>query len=194
MKDANWELLLGKIRGELSNLAEFVDDTMHNLDTLVHTVKVGSEKFPEASDQLQTVTGDLESAANNIMTLLESLIDENEKAGGLISELKTVTGKLEGADAEKAAKLVEELDGMNSDSKDSMMEMFSHMSFHDLSGQKLKKVMTSLGQVETKLKTLAEKFGVPLTTVDKKAVGDETEAAESLDQDVVDKLLAELGG
>ena len=82
----NWNSKLNILREELSNLAKFVDQTRQGIDTLETTVKLSSQKFPEASTQLNAVTGDLENAANKIMTIVEGLMSDGEarrrKVGG----------------------------------------------------------------------------------------------------------------
>lgn len=197
MNEASWNELLGKIRGELSNLAEFIDTTKNNIESLETTVQMGSEKFPEASSQLTAVTGDLESAANNIMTIIEFLLDEHEKSCSLIEELEAWAEGLPDESGKEGLRIIGELKGKNTTSKDSMMDILASMSFHDLSGQKLKKVIGSLGAVEDKLLNLAEKFGFTLTattgTGECAANGDIAPAGSRLEQDVVDKLLKELG-
>ena len=70
----NLNEVLNKLREELSSLASFIDKTRQGIDNLETTVKIGSERFPEASNQLSAVTGELENAANKIMTILEGLM------------------------------------------------------------------------------------------------------------------------
>lgn len=189
MNDGKMTEMIGKIREEVSSLAVFIDRTRRGIDSLESTVKVGSEKFPEASSQLKTVTGDLENAANTIMTILESLMEEQDKASSLIKELSSLAGE--------EGKKVSELQKINDSTKASMMEIFSHMSFHDLSGQKLKKVITSLAVVESKLLEIAMNFGL----LDGNGKGQDEILAElknrkeekPINQDIVDQLLKELG-
>jgi two-component system chemotaxis response regulator CheY len=148
-----------------------VDDARKGIDEIESAFQVSSEKFPEASGQLSVVSGDLENAANNIMGLIEDLIDEHDKSKELIEELVALTKKLSAKESEKADKLTEKLEAVNTDMKTIMMDMFANTSFHDLSGQKLKKVISTLGTVESKIIDMACSFGVTAqssNTVDEK--------------------------
>lgn len=197
MNEASWNVLLGKIREELSGMAEFIDKIKNNIENIETTVKISTEKFPEANSQLTAVTGDLESAANNIMTLLETTIEEHDKSRNLLQELSNWAETLPGRNGQRGLELIGELELKNINIKESTMEIIANMSFQDLTGQKLKKVIESLGTVEEKLLNLAEKFGfskVPETrkraaNCDGTVVGGDN----FVDQDVVDRLLKELG-
>lgn len=190
----NWNDVLTKIREELASLAKFIDKTRQGIDSLETTVKVGSEKFPEASNQLAAVTGDLENAANNIMTILEGLMSEQDRTETLLNSLAEWTGR-DNADG-AGREFVKELQAINMKSKKDMMDIFANMSFQDLTGQKLKKVIGSLAVVESKLLDMALSFGVEELAVKKRA-GEEVEFKSApevpINQDIVDRLLKELG-
>lgn len=197
MSDTNWNTMLGRIREELSSLATFIDKTRKGIDTLESTVKVGSERFPEASSQLSAVTGDLENAANNIMSILEGLMTEQERTQSLLKSLSDWAGKLPEEDRKTGAAFIVQLEGINQKTKSEMMDIFTNMSFHDLSGQKLKKVIGSLAVVETKLLELALNFGLKENQEGEEAPEFKTPKIAMtelpINQDIVDKLLKELG-
>lgn len=200
MADNDWNEALTRVKTELSVLVKFVDKTRNGLDSLQSTVKISSEKFPEASKQISSVAGEIENAANNIITLLESMMLEQEKAQYLI---KSLSSWLKGVPLEDKAKVTEalaQLDGINTRQKRDLMEIFTNLSFQDLTGQKLKKVIASLSMIESKLLELALTFdfGDNIKKEEKKEMLNElkeTHAAEPmrLNQDVVDKILKELG-
>ena len=200
MADNNWDDALGRVKSELSVLVKFVDKTRTGLDSLQSTVKISSEKFPEASKQINSVAGEIESAANNIITLLESMMLEQEKAQYLIKSLTTWVGGIPLEDKPKVVEALAQLDGINTRQKRNLMEIFTNLSFQDLTGQKLRKVIVSLSMIETKLLELALifDFNDTIKKEDKKVMLTElkeTHAAEPmrLNQDVVDKILRELG-
>ncbi len=195
----NWNSKLNKLREELSSLAKFVDQTRQGIDTLETTVMISSQKFPEASTQLNAVTGDLENAANKIMTIVEGLMSDGDATHALLNELKAWAASLEGDGGAKGTAVIKKLDEMNAKSKNDMMEIFTNMSFQDLTGQKLKKVIGSLAVVESKLLELALNFGF---NGDPAKQEQKTELLNGLkgptnnlpiDQDVVDKIMKELG-
>ncbi len=182
--------VVDKLRDELARLLDYVEMTKTGLQCIENTVVVGSQTVPEASVQINTVTGDLENAANTIMTILEEVLEEHDRSSALLAKLTEWAGGLAEDDRAKGTKLISSISEIQESTKKKMMEIFTNMSFHDLSGQKLKKVNTSLSVVETKLVEIAKNFGI------KKADNGNGKAhvAEVMDQDIVDKLLKEIGG
>ncbi|MBI5643118.1 MAG: protein phosphatase CheZ [Deltaproteobacteria bacterium] len=195
MSGNNWNEVMIKIKGELASLAQFIDKTRNGIDTLETTVKVGSERFPEASNQIAAVTGDLENAANNIMTILEDLMAEQDKMHASLADLTQWAGSLGEADGVKGLKMIGDMEKVHNKTKTELMEIFTNMSFHDLSGQKLKKVIGSLAVVESKLLEMALSFGFEdkLNTHAPGGFIPQAQPEKPIDQNVVDKLLKELG-
>lgn len=191
MSRKDWNVVMTKIKDELSGLAKFIDRTRQGLDSIETTVKIGTEKFPEASNQLSDVTGDLENAANKIMNIVEELMADQDKAGALIKSLGEWSANA-AADPGKGAEIAGELAAINGKAKNSMMELFALMSFQDLTGQKLRKVIGSLDVVEKKLVDIALSFGI-----DEAGLNNSSEPKKAgnvtVNQDIVDKLLKELG-
>ncbi|MBI5969914.1 MAG: protein phosphatase CheZ [Deltaproteobacteria bacterium] len=199
MGNEDWNDVLKRIKDELSVLVRFVDKTRTGLDSLQTTVKLSSEKFPEASRQLSAVAGELENAANNIIALLENLLMEHEEAQDVIRSLHEWAAGLSPEEKKKGAALFGKLEGISNSMKKDLMEIFSSLSFQDLTGQKLKKVVEGLSIVESKLLELAINFDFNDTIKlrDKKAMLNELKEVANepmkLNQDVVDKILKELG-
>lgn len=199
MGTTDWNDNLKRIKDELSLLVRFVDKTRTGLDSLQTTVKLSSEKFPEASRQLSAVAGELENAANNIIALLENLLGEHEESQAIIKSLHEWMGGFAPEEKKKGAAMLGRLEGINSSMKKDLMEIFSSLSFQDLTGQKLKKVVEGLSIVESKLLELAINFDFNDTIKlrDKKAMLNELKEVANepmkLNQDVVDKILKELG-
>lgn len=191
MDGKNWNDVMSKIKEELSSLAQFVDKTRRGIDTLETTVKAGTERFPEASNQIAAVTGDLENAANNIMSILEGIMTEQDRMHTVLESVTQWAGSLPEGDSAKGLGLIKELGAIHEKTKTELMDIFTNMSFHDLSGQKLRKVISSLAVVESKLLEMALSFGFEDTG---KGNGAREAAPEKpMNQDVVDRLLKELG-
>ncbi|MBI5235778.1 MAG: protein phosphatase CheZ [Deltaproteobacteria bacterium] len=202
MPETEWSELLKRVKDELALLVKFVDKTRNGLDSIESTVKLSTEKFPEASRQIDLVAGELENAANNIITLLESMMLEQERTQYLIKSLSEWISSVSADNKDKASDAIGQLGAINIKLKKDLMEIFSNLSFQDLTGQKLRKVMTSLSSVETRLLELALTFDI---VGDKgkvhKAKKDmldvlsdaKKEEPMKLNQEVVDKILRELG-
>ncbi len=193
MPDANQEDMHRRLKHELSEIVKFIDSTRKGMAALETTVKIGSEKFPEASSQLKSVTGDLENAANNIMTILEGIMTDHEKADVLFNRLSAWTGLVEEEKRAEGASIAAELEAIQSKTKKDIMEIFSGMSFQDLTGQKLKKIISSLAVVETRILGLALDFGLTETInpQDRTEMISKLKASEEvpLKQDVVDSIM-----
>ncbi|MBI5810001.1 MAG: protein phosphatase CheZ [Deltaproteobacteria bacterium] len=189
---ANSELLT-RIRAGLSSLTMFVDSARGGIESLESTVRISTEKFPEASGYLSNVTGDLESAANSIMTILEDLMNEQDKYPALLTALRQIITELPPDKGAKAASVIQELDSINTKTKKELMNIFAGMSFQDLSGQKIKKVMSALADVEKRIGELADSFGFG-SSMRAGAAAKPAIPAAPVDQNAVDEILKGLGG
>lgn len=180
--------LMEKIKSEFSHLAGYIEMAKAGVENLEGAVRAGNEKFPEASGHLNMVTSELENAANSIMTIVEGLMEEQDRTATLLKALSGLTGGLAEGDRADAVSIINELSSINSRAKTGMTDMFASLSFHDLSGQKLKKVVAALAAVEGKLHGLAESFGFKDVARARPASG---QAGYS--QSAVDELIKGLG-
>jgi len=200
MSGKNWNDVLKGIKKELDSLSSFVERTKEGIDSLESTIRMSSERFPEASHQLTNVTQDLEKAANDIMTIVEGLMDEHDRTHTLLEGLAEWAGGLPSDLAGNGAETIKELDEINSKGKNDIMTIMTNLSFQDLTGQKLKKVIGSLSVVESKLLELTLYFGFadPGAERVREQDGDPElkgpDHPDALDQDAVEKLLKELRG
>ncbi|GEM_PF-2381925 len=197
MSEEKWDAVLNDIKGELSELANFVEKTKKGLDGIESTVKAGNEKLPEATDHIRCVTGDLEKAANTIMSILERVMREQERSLHLLGILKSWAEDLEEKNASEGLGIIQVLEGVIVRMKADMMDILTNLSFHDLSGQKLRKVMSAFSDVQSKILELAVHFGLQSNKdpSDKEGLLDELKdvsVSMELKQDVVDKILKEM--
>ena len=157
-----------------------------------------SELFSEASRQLDEILTTTEQAAADIMTIVERHMDLQEEATNLIeTATKTVL------DAKQAARLLE----INNALADDLPKILTSLSFQDLTGQRIKKVIDALGKIETTalelfvstglaLKAHQQEPGKDMDTIKKEAKQTASKLkGPSLDanQADVDDLLAQLG-
>ncbi|MBI5237467.1 MAG: protein phosphatase CheZ [Deltaproteobacteria bacterium] len=183
--------LMEKIKSEFSHLAAYIEMAKAGVESLADAVRLGNEKFPEASGHLNMVTNDLENAANSIMTIVEGLMEEQDKSQSLINALSGLTGRLPESDRANALSIISELSSINSKAKTGMTDMFANLSFHDLSGQKLKKVIAALGAVEEKIHGLADSFG--FKDIVRASGGRPASEQAGYSQSAVDELIKGLG-
>lgn len=188
MNNKDWNAVLTRIKTELSDLAHYVDSAKKGIESLEVTVRLSTEKFPEASKHLNAVSGDLETAANSIITILEGMINDSDKTQKLIAELNSLRTDLAGPSRARFDAAVKDLTAANSGNKAAAMDMFTFVSFHDLSGQKLKKVMDTLATVENKIAEIAQGFGFEEGAAQAKTAGKEH---TKVNQDAIDVLLSQ---
>jgi len=218
----------------LRNLTHEMSEDMKELALLIINFKkdlktkidpeitdLATQFIPEASNQLEAVIETTENAANKIMDNLDSMQNEAEKMETALSslkegEMKVPGGKEKEAESEIDSKtiktispLIEYLESRTRDYMSLISDSFVQISFQDLTGQKIRRIMELINQMEHKLKEMIVSFGVKLTQIEKnpgiskrefqKAVEEKTaeffgsqKADQGLDQGDIDKLLANL--
>lgn len=102
--------------------------------------KETEELFSEASEQLDAIVQTTEKATEDIMKVIEKHMDLQGKAG---QQLKTLKEK--GIDDETIEKLIESNQALNND----LMELMTLLSFQDLTGQRIKRIIYAFKQVQT---------------------------------------------
>lgn len=95
--------------------------------------------FTEASQQLDEIMSTTFEATENIMTKTEELFDKQQEAARIIGEMQS--GESSPAHLRRLAEINEE----NGQAFTSIMEA---LSFQDLTGQRMKKVVNALGKIE----------------------------------------------
>lgn len=157
-----------------------------------------TELFSEASRQLDEILTTTEQAAADIMTIVERHMDWQEEATNLIETATKTT-----LDNKQAARLLE----INNALADDLPKILTSLSFQDLTGQRIKKVIDALGKIETTalelfvstglaLKAHQQEPGKDMDTIKKEAKQTASKLkGPTLDanQADVDDLLAQLG-
>ncbi|MBI5746080.1 MAG: protein phosphatase CheZ [Nitrospirae bacterium] len=179
--------------GELGELARYINITFRKLQTLEPNIKLSSEKIPMATSQLSDITRATEEATNRILELTEKVLDNHDLISSGIERVK-------GSDRLDKSN-IGELDKLVSDNKESLIEIITCLSFQDLTGQKINKIMVMMRDVESRILELIVTFGLkaknketsmdgvtsPILNELKKPVSDD------LKQDLVDDMLKRFG-
>lgn len=211
------------MRGAMKDMAlliiNFRQDLMAKIDP--ELTEVATKYIPEASNQLEGIIETTEKAANKIMDNLEALQEQTAKMESVIASLKS--GKLnvpvdeaKSAEVEIDSRTIEELNPLINYMDSSIQnyealttDIFVHMSFQDLTGQRIKKIMTLVKEMEEKLKNMLVCFGIKLSAKEKnpdisdeelqKFVDDKVfelagpqKAGKGLDQTDIDNILANI--
>lgn len=189
-----------ELEGKLGTLAQYIDKTRKSLLEISPSITVaGSKEIPTASAQLSKLVETIDEAANKLLDLTEEVVGHSDRMNSLVNELKREIEK--NPNASQAAKgILMEMDITNKAAKDDFLEILASLSFQDFTGQKMRKVMHTLEEVEKRLLEFILLFGIKLD-------GDEEElkkegmieklndASQPLDlkQDVVDEIFRDLG-
>ena len=173
--------------------------------------------IPRTTDQLEGVIETTEKAANQIMDNLETMQTSGEKMEHVLSDLKKGEVKLPGRnngtlDPETIFNLSPVFNFLEANVRDSLSlisDTFVQMSFQDLTGQRIKRIMTLVSQMEEKLREMIISFGIKIAAKEKnpeisnaelqRAIEKKVERlagpqreGQGLDQEGIDELLANL--
>ncbi|MEK6814981.1 MAG: protein phosphatase CheZ [Nitrospirota bacterium] len=145
------------VKGELAQLAEYINKTRVSLQHLEPSVRETTKNIPMASQQLSDVTRATEEATHKVLSLTEEILDEQESLG------KHLAAARGAASAPGGDGLLPALDAINATTdrtKEKLIEIMTNLSFQDLTGQKIKKIVALVQEVEAKILELILSFGL----------------------------------
>lgn len=185
-----------RLQGELGNLASFINKTMKNLRKLDPAMIEASEKMPGAAESLSDIIKTTEAATHKVLSITEKLMDEQEMIFGKVKELRSAASSqaIEGSVILRLAKDIEDLANQNNED---LVQIMTALTFQDITGQRIKKIISLVEEVETRILEILVAFGI------KKLEGDKREEimeqlkgatkSDVLKQDLVDDILKNLG-
>ena len=208
-----------EMTGELKDLAVLVIDFKNDMRSKIkpEITDIATKFIPQATDQLEAIIETTEEAANKIMDNLETMQGQTEKIKDIFTSLKD--GELQLPEGEKICidsrtieavlPLVSYMESNAQNYMSLISDSFVQMSFQDLTGQRIKRIITLVSQMEGKLKDMLVAFGIKLTKHEKnpditneelqKAVEEKVielagpqKSGQGLDQTDIDDLLAGL--
>lgn len=155
------------------------------------------EIFSEASRQLGEILVTTETATESIMTVVEKHLERNAQSMAILDRIGA------SADAEDVAVLRSGAETLDQD----LMEIMTTLSFQDLTGQRIKRIVTALQQIEKvvfelymatglSMKAMAENPDQPVEEIRQasKARASELKGPQpDSSQSDVDDLLSQLG-
>jgi chemotaxis protein CheZ len=187
-----------KLYGELGELTRYIENTMRQLRCAEAPVAESTEQLPQASEHLSDLAKLTEEGTHRVMELTEAMQDNRRVVSQSLGELTKFLARRPGGAiaAEHIAAVVQSL---SADDK-RLMDIMTALSFQDLVGQRIKKIITILDDVEHKLLQMVVVFGTKqegAQGVNGKAdhMLKELEASRStaLKQDLVDDILGQFG-
>jgi chemotaxis protein CheZ len=184
---------------KIGELARYLDETMRRLSALEHPLTNSTSQLPHASDTLTELTRMTEEGTHTIMELTEGLLLNHRQFQAGLTAIHTALSE-EGPGQTGILAKVGGLADLAASNQKSLMDIITALSFQDLTGQRIKKVVGVLDEVQSRLVELVVVFG--LQGVPEPADKDRAAVllkelgatkATSIKQDVVDDLLKEFG-
>lgn len=201
MADGEFQRLVKiEARGQLGHLARYINQTMGNLQQLDPTVRTSSHEFPRMSEHLSDVVRTTEQASMQVMDEVEAIVGEQAAMEGLIRQLATL---LKADDRhETAVQTLARLQELNSGAQERALKIMGAMEFQDITAQRIEKSLALIAEIQDRLLRLLVLFNVPPdqegggnAETKWKMLSEFAAASDSntMDQGMVDRLLAELG-
>lgn len=182
-----------KLKGELKRLAKYIEETRKKLQYIDSPIKSTTKSFPEASMQLSDITRQTEEATHKVISLTEKILDDQNRLTEILKNLKKFVSNNIKKENREIKSIINDIQNINISNKEDLIDLLTALSFQDLTGQKIKKIISLVQDVETKILVLLVSFGL----VDKKKreemVTELKDPSKSIDlkQDLVDDILAE---
>lgn len=192
-----------EMTGAVKELALLVIEFRRDIKNKVHPElnDLATKYIPEAADQLEGIIETTENAANRIMDNLDLLQEQTKKMGETIASLKAGKLKVQGKTTdfieceidvktlEMIRPLINYIETTGHSNTALVTDIFVQMSFQDLTGQRIKKIMILVQEMEEKLKKMVVNFGIKLSEKGKNP----DISSEELNRVVSEKIFALAG-
>jgi len=157
-----------EMSSSVKDLALMIINFRRDLKSRIHPdITDLTEKYiPQTADQLEGIIETTEQAANKIMDNLEAMQSDYENMAAILADLKTGQvsvpagddavheAQVDGETAETLAPLVKYLTTIINANIAMIADTFIQMSFQDLTGQRIKRIMNLVSQMESRLQRM----------------------------------------
>ena len=186
-----------KMYAELGALARSMELAVRECRTVDVPLSTTTSQLPKATEHLSDLARLTEDGTHRVMELTEQIQENRSK---VVRALEELTGQVNGSDLSVAQKLSAIKAGLAGDDT-RLLDIVTALSFQDLVGQRINKIITILEDVEHKLLEMVVVFGIEIAPDAAPDGGraeemlKQLEASKStaLKQDLVDDILAEFG-
>jgi hypothetical protein len=90
MSEGNFQKEVNRdLYGQVGELAKYINNTLKKLQHLEPSIKVTSEKIPQASVQLSEITRTTEEATHRVMSYIEQVLDNHDMMATYVGQLDT---------------------------------------------------------------------------------------------------------
>ncbi len=177
----------------IKELLESVRTLEETLEKAKKPIETSSQIIPQTTENIRDVMQFLEDTSHNIMNYLEEINTNSKAIQEDIDFLMSLNP------TQKIKDKLVDMKKRNDENLNILLQLFSMMSFHDLAGQQLKLVISSLESIKENLinvivAKVAEEKKLEDKEVEKlKGKVSELLTQDRVSQDDVDKLLEEYG-
>ncbi len=188
-----------KLYSGLGELVRYLETTMRKLRRLEMPLASTATQLPQASEHLRDLTRMTEEGTHTVMELTEAIQDNRARIVKALDALAEPAGGI-GEDEARGDRFAAVKQLLQADDK-RLLEIMTALSFQDLVGQRINKIVTILEEVERRLLELVVAFGAKQQEGWRRLDGQAGEMLKQLDasrstalkQDLVDAILTELG-
>ncbi len=182
-----------ELEGIIRELLENVKELESVIEKIKKPVSESSQLIPETAKNIEDVMLFLEKTSHTIMNLLERI---NKNSNDIQKDVEFL---LSLGPIFKVKERLESIKQRNEENINTLLELYTHMSFHDLTGQQLKFVLQVLEKIKiTLLDIIVSHVTAGKDLKEEEVSGIKGKVSELLSQnrisqDDVDKLLEEFG-
>lgn len=183
---------------ELGELARYVERAMKSISQASLGILSSSRQLPTASGHLSDLNKMTEEGTLEVMRLAETIQDNRDR---IAKDLSAVVEPMQAADYAKLAERIENVKAVMVEDGKHLTEIMIALSFQDLVAQRVKKLVTILDEVQSKLVELVVTFGIQQNRAETGAEGTAGDLLKQLEeskrtamkQQVADDILAQFG-
>lgn len=187
-----------KLYEELGELARFVERAMKTISEASPGILSSSTQLPTASGHLSDLNKMTEEGTLEVMRLTELIQDNRDR---IAKDLSAVVETLQAMDCVKLTERLERVKTVMGEDGKHLTEIMMALSFQDLVAQRVKKLVTILDEVQSKLVELVVIFGIQHNGESTSAEGTaghllkqlEESKKTAMKQQVADDILAQFG-
>lgn len=191
-------------RGEVGQLARYINQTMRNLQQLDPEVGSSSRRLPQMTGQLSEVVRTTEQASLRVLDEIDQIVEGQAAMDQEMRQLATLLEEQWGGDDRLAGALqiLRRLEELHGRAQGRALKIMGAMDFQDITAQRIQKSMALLTEIHDRLLRLLVLFNIPPEEGDDADVASKwkalsefasASASKAMDQEMVDRLLAEFG-
>ncbi|MFV0420732.1 protein phosphatase CheZ [Oleidesulfovibrio sp.] len=126
------------MRSGLQNIYQEISHAAKDKSAAPPSEEQTDKLFSEASEQLDEILTTTKQATDDIMDVVEQQLERQAEAAALLDELEK----------EASPETIAKLRTFNSELGDNLSSIMTALSFQDLTGQRIKKIITALQRIE----------------------------------------------